>query len=56
MSTETEPQPRARFGHVIASLRQELEHWQADRETDPDFSDAMVEEIEDAIAQLLELN
>lgn len=43
---------RKRFGYAIAVLKTEIEHWTNDRETDPEFSDAMVEEMTEAIEML----
>lgn len=41
-----------RFGLVIAGLKAELEHWRKDRISDPDFSDRMIQEINEAIEVL----
>jgi hypothetical protein len=49
------PVNKARFAHAIPALKHEVEHWSANRETDPEYADQVVNDCEDAIAQLKKL-
>ena len=38
--------------NVLLTLLQEIDHWKRDRDTDPEWSDMMISELEEAVEVL----